>query len=398
MEWLQFLEFDIAVFAPTCYFGGDTLRALYVPRVCTPLVIVGKYAFLGLLAQFGHCIAPIIPLLKFDACFNAVGVVINALFVGVVKSVFEVFYCRENPSYNTPDELKAPLTRTKYEGYLCSSDGNDDLLQVLPFTLLFAVLYIVTALAVYSYGLWLAPKMWHIDSSFRGRFRFLLGRWNAQWWYWGGLVMLRNLLLPIITACTVGGLWQLMCFICIVGTLCVLQLWCQPWREPIGNFLDAGMSLALIGMNIFGIGMLRKPAAADADIVALVALISFVISMSLIVLFVTIELLPVKFSFSANIDLDSLAGDVIKVFHGLRNEDGQVTDMMVKEFVSQLSQQDGRRLCSLVNKLRWQFAGSTDVPSFRKGILPPTILTSVARGEDEKNEKLEREEGDETTV
>jgi len=368
----RILDLDINVVAPTCFVGNDSLWALYGPRVSVLLSVVVMYVVLGLISKIFHFLAARVPNMEFDQCFNAVGVIVNALFVGVVKSVFEIFYCRENPS-RTESLVKAPLTRTRYEGFLCNEDGMDDLLRALPLTVVFGLLYIATALAVYAYGLWYAPSKWHTDRSFRTRFRFLLSRWNPQWWYWGGFFMIRNLLLPMVTAITVNGLWQLSLFILIVGTLCILQVWCQPWRDPTGNLLDAGMSVALVCMNVFGIGMLPEARPEDVDIVGRISVASFFIGLFLLLSFVVVEIVPMARSLSSKVKLDALADDVKKAFLALRTENG-TAERLSTDFVEQLSGQDIQRMRSLVDNLTEHFQGKASHPL--QGIRPATILTS----------------------
>jgi hypothetical protein len=186
-----------------------------------------------------------------------------------------------------------------------------------------------------------------------------------------------------------------------------MQVWCQPWKNPLANLVDTASSVALISMMICGIAMLPEADLKDAENVAIVGLLSFLIGMFLLLVLVIMQNVPAKWTCFHEVDRDLLADDAKQVFDTMcEDKKFEKTDSSASglktsaHFVQQLSEQDTKRLRGFVDRLRRQFAG--DVPNTPRsfhGIRPPTILTSQASSSSAKEDSAkDGQQGAENTV
>merc|ERR1712098_277148 len=83
--------------------------------------------------------------------------------------------------------------------------------------------------------------------------KFMLTRWRPDVWYWGCVVMTRNLLVAFAGIISSEPRVQLVYVVCIVVVAFSVTAVYQPWRAPMLNHYDVLSSIILCFIGIFGL-------------------------------------------------------------------------------------------------------------------------------------------------
>lgn len=137
----------------------------------------------------------------------------------------------------------------KYKDILCDSAERDKAIAPMALGL---VVYVIGFYLSFCHAAYTAPKRW-TDVAFRECWKFMLTRWRPDVWYWGVVVMSRNLLVAIAGVVASEPRVQLV-YVCAVVTL-VLAITAvyQPWRAPPLNHYDVLSSIVLVFIGILGL-------------------------------------------------------------------------------------------------------------------------------------------------
>jgi hypothetical protein len=155
--------------------------------------------------------------------------------------VVAFFECPENPA--------AEPTLAKYKSIVCGSDEHNEALPAMAIGL---VLYVVGFYLKFLHSAWVAPSMW-MDVGFREKWKFMLTRWRPDVWYWGCVVMTRNLLVAFAGIVSGEPRVQLVYVVCVVVIVFSVTGVYQPWRAPVLNHYDVVSSIVLSFIGIFGL-------------------------------------------------------------------------------------------------------------------------------------------------
>merc|ERR1719421_2675777 len=100
-----------------------------------------------------------------------------------------------------------------------------------------------------------APSHW-MDVAFRERWKFMLQRWRPDVYYWGSVVMTRNLLVAFAGIISMEPGVQLKYVICVVMLTFAATGAYSPWRAPMLNHYDVSSCIVLCFIGIFGLSFL----------------------------------------------------------------------------------------------------------------------------------------------
>jgi len=245
---LELLLFNLEMLSPECHFGHDSLAIRYLPGLFIPLGVVSVMAVMwaGSLV-LSQIMSKHVSPMKVDPAINALGAVIMAFYVGICKSVFDVFECRENAS--------APKTMRGHDGFLCLWDNGPEAQRMLPAAAVAILIYIIAFGAVYIYIVVIAPSRSR-DASFQTRFAFLLQRWHPACHLWGVVFIMRNVLCSLVPSITPDALLQLVLLLALIFPSFVMQVRIWPWREHIANKQDMVLTMALILTLVAGLALM----------------------------------------------------------------------------------------------------------------------------------------------
>jgi len=155
--------------------------------------------------------------------------------------VLAFFECTENPA--------AEPTLAKYKDVVCWSDEHN---AAMPAMAIGLVLYVVGFYLTFLYSAWIAPSKW-MDVEFRQMWKFMLTRWRPDVWFWGCVVMTRNLLVAFAGVISSEPRVQLVYVVCVVVIVFSATAFQQPWRAPMLNYYDVASSIVLVFIGIFGL-------------------------------------------------------------------------------------------------------------------------------------------------
>lgn len=255
LKYFKIFILDVGAFDTTCYTGQVTLLGKYGLGVSlSALMMLLFFALWGGSLILSRLVGNRKLAMDGSKVFNTTGLIFNVFFIGVGKSIFRVLECSDQ----NPNMRK---TLINYDGHFCSIE---DLAPVLPFVMFFSLFYIGGLIAIYANVIWRAPASFHPNPNFRIRYRFLLGRWNPKFYYWGAMWLMKNIGLAMVAVITnfsfdedsrqqhVVGLFWIIVFVMPVT---LVSIYIKPFKEDLANKLDLifGGSISLLcvgGMHI----------------------------------------------------------------------------------------------------------------------------------------------------
>jgi len=268
--WLEIFSFNVdgPFSASACYFGYSGMGPKYLPGLMLPIGITGMMLVMWVSSQLLARYHSRFHGMKLDQSLNALGMILMSLYVAVCKAVFNIFECRTNPS--------ATKTLRSHDGFLCL--GND-VMKMVPASMVGALLYIVAFNALYIWVIARAPSAYQHQASFRLSTDFLLRRWHPEFWFWGILFTLRNLLCSLIPTILTSGNEQCCLMFAIMLPMFVAQVRVWPWREEMANKHDLIMGTALLLVLMASLGLQTGPTGTWKYLLEVVSTFSFVFAL-----------------------------------------------------------------------------------------------------------------------
>lgn len=267
MNALMIFLFDVDALRPSCFFGFG-LPARYLPGVMVPPFFCLLMFSIWGGSVMANKVVPKIHRMDGDYVVSTMGTVLTALYIAVCKCIVNIFECRQNPS--------APTTMSSHDGFMCLDPA---IMGVLPVAILGVLVFTIGLPALLAWVLATGPKRYHVDQSFRKRFGFLVNKWNPRWYYWGLIVMLRNLMVSLIAVMTPDPLMQFVLMILFFSPVFALTLANAPWREEGLNFLDMFISATLLITVLLAVTMVPVPTGATKDMIGAFMVVVFVVGM-----------------------------------------------------------------------------------------------------------------------
>lgn len=114
------------------------------------------------------------------------------------------------------------------------------------------IVYVIGFYVKFLHIAYSAPGEWP-KPEFREKWRFMLTRWRPDVWFWGSLVMTRNLLVALAGIVSAEPRVQLIYLVWVVTTVFTLTAVWQPWRIPSLNISDVLSCVLLNGIGVFGL-------------------------------------------------------------------------------------------------------------------------------------------------
>jgi len=231
LQWLFALSrlflFDLDDLPIAC-LSGDSFNAKFTTSIFVPIIIVAAMGVGGLisfLTKDTSIMADRQPM-RFAEAFSVLGMIFTALYITLAKVVFSFFECPENPS--------APATMQKFNEVECGSETHN---QGVPAMILGVVLYLVGFYTLNLHAVRIAPSKW-MDIKFRTQYRYLFMRWRLESYYWGIVIMSRNLLVAVAAMISTVVVTQLSWCIIVIFFFVTVTALRQPWRHPYLNYFD----------------------------------------------------------------------------------------------------------------------------------------------------------------
>lgn len=233
-------------FSPSCNFGESLGSRMFFGSMPPALIFCG-YAVLAPvmimltkpLQRFGY------PGLKIDILINTIGKLLQTLYVFLCKQALAYLVVTEHPA--------GPATLAEYTDIIFLSDEHLSMGWLAALVILF---YVVGIYAGIAYAVVRAPAK-SADVNFRNRWKFIFVRWRPHKWYWGLLLLLRNLciaLVPVVISS--NAMHQVAAFTVVVSIYMLAEAQFLPWVSYTNNYVSVGMSLLMI---LIAIGGLNPP-------------------------------------------------------------------------------------------------------------------------------------------
>lgn len=161
------------------------------------------------------------------------------------------FECSPNPAGGP--------TLANWRGVLCDSDEHTAALPAMVFGL---IVYCVGFYSMAAFVTFASSRI-RESGSFVARSKFLLARWRPTSYYWGFVVVTRNLLVACAGVFASGQRDQMVYVVGMVMVYSTITGLLQPWRVVVVNRYDVVTSVLLCIVGVFGILFLSLQQEAD---------------------------------------------------------------------------------------------------------------------------------------
>jgi len=229
----RFLLFDIDMLSAAC-ITGSSFQPRFGWRLLTPIFVLTSFFLTMQASKLIKRFSPKFTAMDAPRTANALGLVVSVGYIPLAKTAFQFFECRSHPS--------APLTLVAYADIPCASEERTDIMYA---GVLAVLLYPVGILTVFSCICAAAPKMYH-KPTFRMSTGFMMARWKPHVWFFGLVVMFRNVVIAVLgVAYPADGVAQLAWSGSILVLYATLQATCAPWRAMIVGKADTSVNVVL---------------------------------------------------------------------------------------------------------------------------------------------------------
>jgi hypothetical protein len=242
LKWLfdisAIFMFDLNGVSVAC-FHGPGFEGKYWATIVVPLFVI-----LATGVSFGATkVLPVSEAWKMlpNHTFSMLGMLLTALYITLVKVVVAYWECVDNPA--------ADATLAKFRDVVCGSEVHNKVLPAMAIGLIF---YVVGFYAFIMHAAYMAPKHW-MNVNFRERWKFMLTRWRPDAYYWGTVVMSRNLLVAFAGLVSDQARVQLVFVVVVVVVTFSFTGAYQPWRATMLNHFDVASSIVLTFIGVFGV-------------------------------------------------------------------------------------------------------------------------------------------------
>ncbi|CAE8598630.1 unnamed protein product [Polarella glacialis] len=260
VELTSLLTFDLDVVKVSCFWPQDTPLLRFVEMVLIyPCCAAFLCVWLMVLRILKRPISP-------DTLFDFNGIVLTVLYISLTLMVLLPFQCIRNPN--------GIFTMATQPGVTCWTDPVH----------LGLVGSAVVGILVYPIGicawiLWTTLQYPMRISSGEGllvlrRYRFLFNRYKSECYYYGAMMLVRNLfvaLLPVVLVSLPAIQVIVLVMTLLVSTVLQSRLW--PWRSEAANCSDVFLTGAVILVAVAAAPLLEVDAASKEHTLGIVIIL-----------------------------------------------------------------------------------------------------------------------------
>jgi len=239
LDFASIFLFDIGVLRAGCVLGTG-FESRFYGRVLTPIILFGMFFMLYVLMLGVARVVPKIKAMELDKTLNTIGLLTNVAYISLCTSTIEYFKKQEHPS--------APAVVRDYPDVEWQSAEHNAAAGIAG---LMVAVYIVGVMVLFMYLCYISPSK-STDPDFRMRTKFLVARWKPTRWYYGLVVMIRNLLLAMVSILSPApGCAELAITATIIGIYAQIAMYVKPWRAGFLNMTDGLLSMLIMLICVF---------------------------------------------------------------------------------------------------------------------------------------------------
>ncbi|CAL1151686.1 unnamed protein product [Cladocopium goreaui] len=205
--------------------------------------------------------------LSLDAFFNLSGILIFALFISISLVVLDPLRCLKNPD--------GSMSMVSNPGILCFDSGEHTGLAILAFLGILAYPVAILTWATYTTLRYPARVASGRGLQLVQRHRFLFQRFKTERYYYGALLLWRNLLVavfPVIFGFIPEVQLQVLGLLLILCGALQIRTW--PWRTDLANYVDLVIA-SILQVVLLGVApMVRNDEAKSTKALGYVLAIS----------------------------------------------------------------------------------------------------------------------------
>merc|ERR1712216_998572 len=230
--------FDLNNISVSC-FHGPNFSGKYWATIIVPIFVIFA-------TGIAYAVTKVLPVpeewkMQPNHTFSMLGMLLTALYITLVKVVVAYWECVDNPA--------ADATLAKFKDVVCDSKEHKDVLPAMIIGLLF---YVFGFYVAFLHAAYMAPTQW-MNVDFRERWKFMLTRWRPDTYYWGSVMMTRNMLVAFAGIISDQPRVQLVYVVCVVVIGFAFVAVYQPWRASSLNHYDVASCIVLSFIGVFGI-------------------------------------------------------------------------------------------------------------------------------------------------
>eukprot|EP00928_Gymnodinium_smaydae_P054982 TRINITY_DN3865_c0_g1_i1.p1 TRINITY_DN3865_c0_g1~~TRINITY_DN3865_c0_g1_i1.p1 ORF type:complete len:525 (-),score=82.90 TRINITY_DN3865_c0_g1_i1:326-1732(-) len=237
---LKLLLFDVSILRVPCVFP-QSLASAYISRLSLPiLLLVVASVWYVLSIPLCKITKGRFPKLSKATSFNNVGMILQALFISLVKSVVSLVTCYGG-SINGKTSARA------YPWVVC---GDSEHLAMIPVFVLGSV-FTLALVAALVYMIYIAPRA-YVKRDFKIASRFVVFKFHTRAYWFGVVILIRSLCLGLVEVVEPNNAYmQVILMQITLGASLILHLIHLPYADEYGNKLEAiELSLMLLMLAV----------------------------------------------------------------------------------------------------------------------------------------------------
>jgi len=236
---LSYLSLGVGALKLECLKLGSDSQAFSF-QVLIPLALVAI-----LIIIFGAAKAARPRMVVFNTFTNSIGQLALTLYITFTLTALVPFHCYGHPNGES--------SVVQYPQVRCNNDS--DHATMVAVGIVGFLIYPAFTVCLVLFAVWQYPKkIVSADLNFVQRFRFVFFRWSPERYWFGAIVVLRNLLLPVFPMTIPEGAADVTAVILLLWLNLVLLaiVMYMPWRQNELNHTDICMNFILVSTLAIG--------------------------------------------------------------------------------------------------------------------------------------------------
>jgi hypothetical protein len=278
VDILAIMTLDFELVSMSCAYGNSAFNQ-YVPSVIFFPCVIGMLA-LGFVASKLVFYAKPSYQWTFPRVCTTMGTVCQMAFVTMASIGFASLTCYGHPNGLTSIQ--------RFPSVICWTAEHHALIVPGAILLLFALSFYVLAI----YLAVVVPKRAAAgNTQFLASTRFLFGRFHADCWWWGCVLLMRALcftMIPVVARD--NGRLQLILVNLVLITASVFQIRCWSWKVPLLNVSDAAICILMAMTSTTASAFMEKETGSNYETFSnlLIAQVGMLYGLCLVVLLISV--------------------------------------------------------------------------------------------------------------
>uniref|UniRef100_A0A0G4FXK8 Reverse transcriptase Ty1/copia-type domain-containing protein n=1 Tax=Chromera velia CCMP2878 TaxID=1169474 RepID=A0A0G4FXK8_9ALVE len=234
-SFLEYISLDWDGLRQECAFTDTTPIEQFATQVMLPFIFTAMLFSVYGLTFLLHRFLPRFQPWELDKVLNVLGFVLQIVYVILSVNSLKPFDCVSHPS--------GDKTLRTFPGVFCGTAEHNDMVILGSFMLVIYLIGIPLYLgAVCVFAKWFSER----DEGFTTRNKFLFARFSPIVYWWGVVVLMKNVLFAVIPVLAPDNAIFVLLMLGVMNMcFAVAQVRFWPWVDMLSNYVDVALSIGV---------------------------------------------------------------------------------------------------------------------------------------------------------